>query len=157
MKKNLMITGLTVAALTVGILGAGTIYAQAETQTTTNPIVQRIAERFNLNQADVQEVFDTHRTEMQQEHQKLLEEKLNTAVSEGKITEEQKATLLERMNQKHEAIEEFRDLTREERHERMEQKREEFQNWLTENNIDLEELDLGMKFGRGGPKAGWAR
>jgi len=90
---------LFAGVLTIGILGATVALAQESLQHT--PIIERLAERFNLNEEDVQEVFNEVHEERQAEMHARFEERLSDAVAEGKITEEQKALI----ETKHEEIE----------------------------------------------------
>jgi hypothetical protein len=118
-------------------------------------IIGKLVERFGLNQEEVEQVFDEveeeHHAEMQAQH----EERLNTLVEEGKITEEQKAAIIakqEEMRQEREAnMGSRKDLTPEERKAEMEEHRNEMQAWADENGIDLSLIGgLGGRKGMGG-------
>lgn len=147
-KRNMLITSIAVAGIALGVFGAGASYAQSNTNTPSN-LVQMIAEKFNLNQADVQTVFDDHRNQMRQMHQANLEDRLNTLVSDGKLTEDQKNKLIEKMAEHQNDREEHQNLSFEERQAERKEHREEFQTWLKDNGIDENILNFGM--GRGGP------
>jgi len=60
-----------------------------------------IAQKFGLDQAQVQSVFDQfrqeRRQEMQQTAQQREEDRLNKLVEEGKITKEQKQAILDKL------------------------------------------------------------
>jgi hypothetical protein len=118
--KKMMISGLVLGALLLtGILTAGTI--KAEDTARYPPIVQRLIERFNLNGDEVKTVFDEFQAERKQERQARFEEKLNQAVEEGTITQEQK-----------EAIQKKDEEMAQER----EQHRQEMKVWAEENGLD---------------------
>jgi len=118
-------------------------------------MVQKIAERFGLDENDVEAVFDEMHAEHHAELQMRFEERLDKAVEDGLITEEQKQLILD----KHEELqaerqanmESFRNLTPEERQEKMAAQKAELDNWAQENGIDLELLvGPGMMHGPAG-------
>jgi len=95
-------------------------------------------EKFNLNTSEVQKVIDEERQEREKQRLSLLEEKLNQAVKDGVISEEQKKALLEHWQNK---WQERRQIREEER------------KWFEENKIDWQKLGpylggMGGKFGR---------
>jgi hypothetical protein len=126
MQKKL-IAGGAIAMVALALIGTGTIYAQSTT-TAGESIVDRIAARFNLNKDDVQKVFDEQRDEKKAQRQQALEDKLNQLVKEGKLTEDQKTKLLAKLNERKDNWQDF-------------------ENWLKENNIDMNAL--GLNFGKG--------
>jgi hypothetical protein len=79
--------------------------------------------------------------------QSQYEERLNQAVTDGKITEDQKKLILEKHNQ----LQSQWDSESQQR----QQHREEMQTWAEQNNIDLSYLGFGMsRNGRGGMMKG---
>jgi hypothetical protein len=128
--KKLTILTLGLAALIgVGTLGVKAVSAQDGGYP---PFVQSLAEKFGLNQDEVKTFFDE---QMEVRHNQMMqakEERLDQAVADGVITEEQKQALLnkwEELRQKHEA------------------EREELQAWFEENGIDQEALRDYWGFG----------
>jgi len=100
------------------------------------PLIQKIIEKFNLNPGEVQKVIDEEMQERERQRFSLLEEKLNQAVKDGVISEEQKKALLGRWQNK---WQERRRIREEER------------KWLEENKIDWQKLGPylgGMGFGK---------
>jgi hypothetical protein len=89
------------------------------------PLIQKIIEKFNLNPSEVQKVIDEERQEREKQRLSLLEEKLNQAVKDGVISEEQKKALLESWQKR---LEECRQIRQEER------------KWFEENKIDWQKL-----------------
>lgn len=156
MKKKIIFLGLALSALVLaGLVGVKTI--QAEGNGNYPPLIQKLVERFNLDANEVQEVFDEVREERHQEMQARMEERLNQAVEEGKITEEQKEAILAKKAEMQARGEELKDLSPEERKEAMEEHREEMKAWLEENGLDLGEFFGGFKGFHGphfGPKFG---
>lgn len=141
MNKKLLATILTLGVITsVGYFGTNYVLADYD-----NPmhdsIVSKIAEKFNLNEADVEAVFESVRDERQDEMKKEREENLSNAVSDGVITESQKQDLLSKM---------------EDHSGERQTNRSEIQKWFEDNNVDETKLreylrpeGRGMREGRG--------
>lgn len=144
-RKKIITIAIALGVLMVtGVIGAGVVVAANSAK---NPsIIQKLSERFNLNSADVQKVFtaarDERYQEMQQEMQTRLKEQLDEAVKEGKITEEQKGTILKKETQIQEKQKELMEL------------QQELRDWADDNNIDLSVLGRGMGRGMRGPRGG---
>ena len=138
MKKELTVTAVALAVAGVGFFGISQSFAQDAAESDT--IVQKMVARFNLNQADVQKVFDEHRSGKIAKYRAGMEEHLSRLVTEGKLTEEQKKLLSDKMNQMHESKrtqkERFKNLTPVQKREQMDSKRQEFDLWLKQNGID---------------------
>ena len=162
-KKFILPTLAFVAVLGLGAYGVSQVNAQEDTNKAT--IIERIAEKFNLNKDEVQTVFDEHQDEMMQKKREIVEEKLNDAVSKGELTEEKKQLILQKMEElqkenqdRREERKDIKSLSAEERRAEMEkireeakQNREELEKWAEENGIDLKYLvgGMGMKMGMG--------
>jgi len=130
-KKLFLILGLTIILGAV-YFGTRSTYAQTTTGT-SQTIIERIAEKFGLKQADVQTVFDNYRQEkfqeMQKERKARLEEKLTEAVSSGKISQTQKQAILKKFDElQNKRVAERTDL----------------ENWTKQNSLD--NLGMGMGF-----------
>ena len=135
---------LALAAITLlGSLGYGaTIAVVRADEAQGHPMIQALAERFGLNEDEVEEVFDEIRADRFAQMQQAHEDGLNQAVEDGVITQEQKNALLA----KHE-----------EKSQERQQHREEMQAWFEEEGIDHEALKEYMggfgkhrKFGKMG-------
>ncbi len=130
---------------------ATTSMVSAQDNTEANSIVAAIAQKFNLNQADVQSVFDEQRSKHQAERKAEIETKLTQAVADGKITEAQKQAILTHFTQMKDDrpnMGEFKNLTEEQRQSRMEEKKKEMDSFLSQNGLTQETLQEIM----GGPK-----
>jgi len=116
-------------------------------------IIQKLVSKFGLKQEEVQGVFNEARQERQQENQAKLEERLVKAVADGKISEAQKALILNKHKQmqteRDADLEAWKDLTREERQSAFQQRRDELLEWAGDNGIDSSYLGL-LHEGRGG-------
>lgn len=158
MKQSILLT--TIGVLTVGALLMGTTSVFAEDSTTTQQsLVQKIAARFSLKESDVQAVFDESRAERQAARQAemkaILDTRLNEAIANGKITEQQKQLILAKhaeMQQQHEADRsDWQTKTPEEKRAAMETRRTELETWATQNGIDFSYIagGNGEMMGRG--------
>lgn len=148
--KKIIIPAIALAVLSlVSVLGIRSV--RADENVTYPPIVQKLVERFNLNTEEVQQVFDEVRGDRQQEMQDRFEERLTQAVSEGKITQEQKEAIIARKDEMKADRGEFKNLTSEERHENRETHRQEMETWAEENSIELDLMPMLLGDGhRGG-------
>jgi len=149
MNKKIIISSLVLAAL----VGAGSkvvTTTHAQESNSIPPMVEKLAERFNINQNEVESFFEEQREEHRAEMEAKREEALNTAVSEGKITEAQKNAILAKMEENKPNRETMQNLSREERDAQREEHRSKMEAWAKDNGIDLSVLDLG----RGGPENG---
>lgn len=108
----------------------------------------------------MQKVIDENHQERQAEHQAKIKEKLDEAVKNGKITQEQADKLIAKLKEIHDQRksnkESNKDLSKEERHELIKTEREEFEKWLADNNIPKDVLPKHgkHKFGHGHGKRG---
>lgn len=126
--------------------------AQAQTNAPESSLVQAIAQKFNLDQSQVQSVFDQHKAERHKEMKQKAEDRLNQAVKDGKITEEQKTKILEKLAElkaQHDS-EEFKKMTRAEKKAAMQKAHDELQTWATEQGIDTSYFMMGFGQHHGG-------
>lgn len=156
-KNRLMIAAASICLLT-GIYGASITMANY-TPGNREGLIEMLSAKFNLDENEVEKTLDEYRLAYQAERQvemKIrLEERLNQAIVDGKITEEQKNLLLEKREEMQSKISqdvEGWSEDREARHEKMESYREEMKEWAESNGIDtsLVGLDRGEGRGKGG-------
>ena len=154
-KKSLIVAGATLAVGTSVLGGIGAVSAASST-TGPDTLVEKIASKFNLNKDEVKAVFDENRTEMEASHKAKVEEKLTQAVTDGKITEDQKAKIIakaeELKTQRDAERDSMKDKTDEERKALMEQHRTELEKWATDNGIPTEYLRFAGPGGGHGPR-----
>ena len=151
-KKILIVPAL---ALSVGLLmHSSAPQAQAfsfgEAQ---QSLIAKIAERFGLNQDEVQTVVTQQRQEFRaQRHTEMqarFSERLDEAVSNGELTEDQRQTI----EQKHEGLrttheqemEDRQNMSREQWRETRESHHAEMEQWADDNGIDMKYFMRGMK------------
>lgn len=135
---------ITVSVIAIAVVGAGLFgvsHVSAQDADSHDTLVQKIAQKFNLNQEEVKAVFDEHRTERVKIKHEKMDERLNQLVSEGEITEEQKVLIQNKLNEQHAKLkanmESLKDVSREERREAFQKEHEALRAWAMENNIDL--------------------
>ena len=136
-------------AIIATALGTSSMVSAQDT-TGANSIVAAIAAKFNLNQADVQAVFDEEHDKREAEMKAQIETKLTQAVADGKITEAQKQAIVthfEQMKANRPDKADFQNLTDEQIKARMETKKTEMDAWLSQNGLTHETLREVM----GGP------
>ena len=139
---------LTYALIAVAIIGIGavtTIGVRAEVEKNGYPpMIEKFMERFDIDEGEAQEFFEQERQERQGMMQARFEERLDAAIAEGELTQEQKELILAK---------------KEEMGIRMQEIRQEMQDWSDENDIDLKFLrPKGGGKGvspRGGFRKGW--
>ena len=141
MNKNLIIATVVVATALGAALPAAA-YAQSGNASIgkNNSIVDKIANKFNLNKDEVKKVFEENRAEHQAKKNITASERLATLVSEGKITQSQadkitakRAEIKASMESNREAM---HNKTKIERKEAMEAKKTELEKWASDNGID---------------------
>lgn len=159
LKKSLAVAGVASGISLAVIAGTGAVSAATSTDDkSTNPessLIDKLVSKFGLNKSDVQAVFDEEHTAREAEHQQRVEERLTQAVTDGKITEDQKTKILAKMKEIKADMEanrdSMKDKTQAERKADMEAKRAELEKWASDNNIPTEYLRMGMMGGHGGP------
>lgn len=136
--KVLTAAGIGTAIVVGSLLAVST--ANAHMGGGSDTIASELATRFNLNEGEVESFFE----EKRQEHKADMDEKraqhIASLVENGTLTQEQADALtakLDEMHTKREAVRE-ENLSRDERHEQMEQLREEFESWAESQGIDLD-------------------
>jgi hypothetical protein len=159
MKKHLVIAA---TAATIGLTGLGVGVAHAATtasSTSTNPmssLVDAVATKFNLNKADVQQVFDEQKSKMDAEREQTIKDKVAKLVTDGKITQAQ-ADLINakraEMQKQHDANKaSMQSMSDTERKAAMEKEKTDLETWASQNNIDSQYLRyiFGGGHGHGG-------
>ena len=125
MKNIALAVGALVIGATFGVSGLKTLDAATNT---SSPIIQNLAEKFNSSPEDVKGVFDQTREERQQTRKKLVEDSLNQAVEDGKITDSQKNTILSKQAEGRKLMEQVKA------------NKKDLRNWADDNNIDLKDI-----------------
>jgi hypothetical protein len=145
-KKRIVVLSLsTIAAL--GMIGSiafiGVNSALADDSSSGYPqIVKNIASKFGLSEAEVQTVFEDTRKQR-------MSDELDQAVTDGKITADQKALIVARQEEMKTKMDEIKNksLTDEERKAAVKALMDEQKAWMESNNIPQGVM-------RGGPGGG---
>lgn len=151
-KKSLLIAGAITAIGSAGVLGTAAVSAAADT-TSSGSLVDKIAQKFNLNKADVQAVFDQNRADHEAQRQANVKTKLDQAVKDGKLTSDQETKILDKLkelqSQRDANHDDMKDKTPAERKAAMDAKKAETEQWAKDNNIPTDFLKFVRPGGRG--------
>lgn len=150
-KKYLIYAILPVMAFAI----IGVVSATSNTFGTGNPmsnLVNAIAEKFNLNVNDVQQVVNQvmgeQKAEMEVQQKQAFTDRINQAVTNGKLTQEQADKILAKKAELETQTESLQKMTQEERQTAMKEQMDSLKQWATDNNIPQQYLMFGG-FGRG--------
>lgn len=135
-----MLSALVLTVAGAALFGSVSVYAQTPTGQSQS-LVQKLAQKFGLKEADVQAVFDEDKNERHANMQARFEEQLNQAVKDGKINETQKQAIIKKMAelkaQKEASHAQEKTMTSEEHRAAYEAKRQDLESWAQQNGIDL--------------------
>ena len=153
MRKKLRTLILPAAALVVGagITGAVAVHAASDISSNSmSNLAQAIATKFSLNQTEVEQVIKEHHTQMHAQHQQAFKDRLQQAVTDGKLTQEQigkiTAKLQELESQRESLKASLESKTPSEVRAIMEQQKQQLQQWAADNAIPTEFLPFIGKF-----------
>lgn len=151
MHKNIKQTSKRLIIVPIVAVGLMTILAFTIVDTASahgagskNNLAGVIAQNFNLREDKVAEVMQNYH---QQDMQERVAERLEVAVQEGRLTEAQMYSVLEKHDEMHERMSELhdQDLSRDDLHELRMDIHDEMLLWAQENGI---EFDVFMRVGR---------
>ncbi len=158
LKKSLLVAGAVTTVGLTGLAGVGVASAATQASSSADPmssLVDKLANKFNLNKADVQSVFDEERQARETEREQQFTAKIDQLVSEGKLTSGQKDAIIAKRAEIKKDMDanrdSMKDKTATERKAAMDQKRTELEEWAKDNGIDTQYLPLLMGGGHGGP------
>jgi hypothetical protein len=148
------------SALIAGVAGLGTAAVHAATipSTTARPnpmttLITAISQKFHLNQADVQKVFDDQQTQMHQQmeaqHQAEFKTRLAEAVTSGKLTQTQADLITTKQAEVKTFMDSVKDKTETERQTAVKTKMDEVKQWAKDNNIPEQFAFFGPMGGPG--------
>jgi hypothetical protein len=128
--KAMLVAGIAASVITAGAVGTSVV--SAETTGSNVSIVERIATKFGLKEAEVQAVFDEERDARMAERTAEMSDRLQDAVDDGDITADQKKLIETKLAE----VQKKRDA-----------EREALQTWADDNNIDMRYLMGGGRHG----------
>ncbi len=141
MKKTLLVSTAVLAIISMAVISSSNAMAHGFYGEGYSTIVQKLVDKFNLNQGEVEAVFDEAKKEHQTQMRANFETKLSQAISDGKITETQKQAILtkhDELAKNHEQIWQNKEnMTKEQIMELKSKQREELKTWAEQNGIDL--------------------
>lgn len=165
MKKKYLLYAIA-PFLTSVIIGAG-VYAASNTVGMNNPmsnLVTAIAQKFNLNPSDVQQVFNKQKAQMeaqcQQQRiqmevkmQQQFTDRINQAVTDGKLNQEQADKILVKKAELEAQKANLQNQGKDESRTVLKEQMDSLKQWAADNNIPQEYIPFtgfGMKGIRGG-------
>lgn len=154
-RKQIVLPILTAGVISAAVFGGSQI-ASAESNGQIPSLAQMIAQKFNLDQGKVQAVVDQYRQEQQTNRQQTMqtkvEDRLNRAVSQGKITTAQKQAILDELAKIKSEYnpQSFKNMTADQRRQTLEKEQAEIKSWAKSQGIDPSYLKQGFGIGRGG-------
>lgn len=138
-KKALLVTGASTIVGLASFAGVASAASNSSTDSSssggTQSLVDKIATKFNLNKSDVQAVFDEDRSAHEAERQQKLEERLSQAVTDGKITSDQKDQILAKLKDMQTYMDSIKDKSADERRSLMKTKMDELRQWAEDNGL----------------------
>jgi uncharacterized protein YigA (DUF484 family) len=150
-----------VAVLVILTSAIGTLPAYAASSSTNSTpnffqgLVQFIAQKFGIDQGQVQNDVNSyhiqHVQQVQQKMQKNDKKRLDTLVSQGKITTSQEQQILDEQSKLKSEYnpQDFKTLTQDQRRAKFQQEQAEIQAWSSSTGIDKKYLGVGLgAFGR---------
>ena len=103
-------------------------------------MVEQLAEKLDLDPEEILEAFKDMNEERKESLEKNFEEKLDKAVEEGNITEEQKEAIMAKREEVAEELQDIKELPSSERKEAIKDIADDLKEWAEENDIDSKEL-----------------
>ena len=100
-------------------------------------LVERFAERFDLDPDEIMDFFDELKEERKADAEERFEEKLDELVEDEKITEKQKEAILAKKGELKTFKEGLEDMTISEAREAMKEIHEGLKDWAEENDLEL--------------------
>jgi len=145
-KKILIISAALIIVIGIGVVGSNIVTAENDNPHGT--LVQKLTEKFGLDEGQVQAVFDEAKEERHEDIKEKKEAYFENLVSEGTITDEQKTLLIQKFGQLKEEKkgkwEDYKNLSFEERKNLKMDHKEDLEKWAEENGIDLQDLFVGF-------------
>lgn len=156
--KSLIAAGIVATAGAGGLVTANIASAETsslKTDTSMSSLIDKISSTFNVDKSKVQALFDEEKNSREAEREKMQTERLQKLVDDGTITAAQKSAIVKKIaemkTERESSREEMKNLTDEERKEKMDEKKTELESWAKEQGLDLAKLKGVLGGGHGGP------
>ena len=144
-KKSLLVLGVVSGVGLAGITGLGVASAATGTASGATNIIDKLSAKFHLDKDEVKAVFEEERAEREAEHQQRMQDRLDQAVKDGKLTEEQKAKILAKLEELQTEREAWKHIAPEERRGAKMELHQSLEQWAKDNNIPMHYL-MGIHF-----------
>jgi TolA-binding protein len=155
--KSLVVAGIVGAIGTSAFLSASSANAESGSETSSGPmssLIDRIASTFNIDKSKLQTLFDDEKEIRESERTSERSERLQALVDDGTISATQKsaieAKIDEMKNERETNRDDLKNLSEDERREKMEEKRSELEAWANSQNLNLNDLRGILGGGPGG-------
>ncbi|MCA9346196.1 hypothetical protein KC960_01775 [Candidatus Saccharibacteria bacterium] len=152
-KNKLLATAIVTGVAVTGGLGLSKVNSAYAMSNGPGNFASDLAQRFNLNQNDVESFLEEKHQEREQQMEQNRTEQLQNLVDSGKLTADQKNALeakFDEMRTERESLKN-QNLTREEMHTKHQELRDSFKSWADSQGIDL---SLIRPLGPGGHRHG---
>ena len=153
--KTLLAAGVVTAVVGASAVGLNSASAHpGDNGEARQSFISSLAERFSLDQTEVETFLDEKQDERKAQKQEAKQEHIAGLIEDGTLTQEQADALETKYEELREQKESLRDqdLTREEMRALMMDAKEDLENWTEEQGIDLDSIrpDKGTFKGRRG-------
>lgn len=153
-KKIKTIAAIVVAVGIIAVGMGGAVHAATNNNGQPNfmtGLANAIAQRFNLNLSDVQQVVDDqmtqHKAQVQADNQLAFTDRINKAVADGKLTQEQADKIIAKKASVDLEIAALKGKTKEEIKTGIKSIRDSVKQWMTDNNIPRQYFMVGFNGG----------
>jgi hypothetical protein len=154
-KNPRVLSGVIGMAGLLSIVGAASaIHAASSTSTSSNNLVQMIADKFHLNASDVQQVFDQHQQTMEANRAQKAKDYLDQAVKDGKITQAQEDLIIAKQAEVRTFMDSLKDKSETDRRAAMKTEMDSLKQWAKDNSIPEQYVHPMGGPGGHGPRGG---
>jgi len=149
---------IPVFAVVVGggsLLGVSSLVHAQSGSTPFSGLAQSIAQKFNVNQTDVQSVIDSYMQQqkqtMTQNMQKRLQNRLDQEVQQGSITSAQETAILNELSslQSQFGPSALKSMTQQQRQQAFQTEQSDLKSWAQSQGISLSLIPFGFGMGHG--------
>ena len=137
LSKKSLVAAFAIASVAGASVFATSAFAHSDLNA-ADSLASKIATKFNLDQAEVKDALDEFREEQRAEFEAKFNARLDQAVTDGDLTQEQKDMILAKRDEVKPRLDEIRDIeNKEERQQAMKELRDELKTWAEDNDIPL--------------------
>ena len=154
--KNMSVLFTVAVLIIISIIAVSPAHAETNSGSSKNPFslfVELIAQKLGIDKTKVQNIANEYKNTKMKEKKATMqtrqESRLNNLVKKGKITEAQKQAILQKLKEFENtySLENMKDLSKEEKRKKMEEKQEKLKLFLESINIEPGVI-LGIRRGK---------